>query len=911
MTLSFDCYCETQWGETLYVIGGSSQLGGWNPDKALAMNCIAPNRWKLVLNPGAKSKPEFEYKYLIKSGQHDYQVWEPGKNRTIKTRGLKYKHYHIQDQWANLSPEMTAWESSAFTGVIFKPDETTQKLLALPIKTTRIVEFSVTAPQVYKNQWLGISGNCDALGNWDIQKAIPLNNSAFPDWKLALDMTKLPNTFDYKYLIFDKEDPQNVIWEEGFNRSVTLPNLVDDYSVYKANDNQFRYASQQIKGAGVSLPVFSIRTNQSFGVGDFSDLKKVIDWAQKTKLHLIQILPVNDTQSTHTFLDSYPYKAISVFALHPLYLNLFKMGKLKEPKLFDEFKKFQKNLNENESVEYEKIVKLKLKYSRLLFAEKKNSFLKNKDYKAFFTANKNWLVPYAVFSYLRDKFGTSDFTTWGSYSTYNLSQVKHLLNESAPEFDQIALWYFVQYHLHKQLKDASTYGRERGIVLKGDIPIGISRYSVDAWYEPRLYHFDGQAGAPPDDFSADGQNWGFPTYNWHEMAKDNYQWWRNRLTKMAEYFDAYRIDHILGFFRIWEIPYDAIQGILGHFRPALPFSHQELQNQGIWVDYNRMCKPYIRSHFLYQLFHVYTEEVIQDYLIETSFSVFELKPEFATQRAIYEHFIKTGGPEDLPEKEATLMWGLIRLAAEILLLPDGDNYEQFHPRISLHSTFSYQELDNQTKERFNAIYIHYFYHRHEQFWKEQALEKLPALVNATNMLICGEDLGMIPASVPEVMNQFGILSLEIQRMPKDPKKNFAHPADAPYLSVCTTSTHDMATVRGWWEENREKTQLFYNEQLGKWGEMPFFAEPWVCKEILIQHLYSPAMWTVFPIQDLLAMDENLRVENPNEERINEPANPRHYWKYRMHLTMEELLKARNFNKQLAQLVQESGRKINQ
>lgn len=910
MTLSFDCYSQTQWGETVYVTGGTSQLGNWNPDKAMAMNCIAPNKWKLVLNLTTKSKPEFEYKYFIKSGQHDYQVWEPGKNRIFKTRGLKYKHYHIQDHWATLTPEMAAWETAAFTGVIFKPKADSIKQHVLPIKTTRIVEFSVTAPQILNNQWLCITGNCEALGNWDIQKAVPLNNSAFPEWKLALDMTKLPNTFDYKYFIFDNDNPQNIQWEDGFNRHITLPNLVDDYSIYLANDNQFGYADIKLKGAGVSLPVFSIRTNQSFGVGDFTDLKKVIDWAQKTELHMLQILPVNDTQSTHTFLDSYPYKAISVFALHPLYLDIFKMGKLKEPKLYDEFKKLQKSLNENESVEYEKIVKLKLKYSRLLFAEKKNSFFKNKDYKAFFDANKNWLVPYAVFSFLRDKFGTSDFTTWGTYSTYNPAQIKHLLTESAPEFDQIAQWYFIQYHLHKQLKDASTYGRERGIVLKGDIPIGISRYSVDAWFEPRLFHFDGQAGAPPDDFSADGQNWGFPTYNWHEMAKDNYHWWRNRLTKMAEYFDAYRIDHILGFFRIWEIPYDAIQGILGHFRPALPFSHQELQNNGIWIDYNRMCKPYIRGHFLYQLFNVYTEEVIQEYLIETSFSVFELKPEFSTQRAIYEYFVKTGGPEDLAEKEATLMWGLLRLAAEVLLLPDGDDYEQFHPRISMHSTYSYQELDNEAKERFNAIYIHYFYHRHEQFWKEQALEKLPALVNATNMLICGEDLGMIPASVPEVMNQFGILSLEIQRMPKDPKKNFAHPADAPYLSVCTTSTHDMATVRGWWEENREKTQLFYNQQLGNWGEMPFYAEPWVCKEVLVQHLYSPAMWTVFPIQDLLAIDEELRVENPNQERINEPANPRHYWKYRMHLTMEELLKAKNFNKQLALLVQESGRKIN-
>jgi 4-alpha-glucanotransferase len=253
------------------------------------------------------------------------------------------------------------------------------------------------------------------------------------------------------------------------------------------------------------------------------------------------------------------------------------------------------------------------------------------------------------------------------------------------------------------------------------------------------------------------------------------------------------------------------------------------------------------------------------------------------------------------------MWGLIRLVAEVLFLPAQGSENRFYPRISMHSTYSYNNLDEDLKGKLNTIYIHYYYQRHEHFWKEQALEKLPALVNATNMLVCGEDLGMIPATVPEVMRQFNILSLEIQRMPKNPKNDFAHPSDAHYLSVCTTSTHDMSTIRGWWEEDRSKTQVFYNPQFGKFGEIPYFAEPWVCNEIITQHLFSPAMWVVFPIQDLLAIDEKLRWGDTHGERINEPANPRHYWKYRMHLSMEELMDANGFNKRLSSIIKDSGR----
>jgi 4-alpha-glucanotransferase len=175
------------------------------------------------------------------------------------------------------------------------------------------------------------------------------------------------------------------------------------------------------------------------------------------------------------------------------------------------------------------------------------------------------------------------------------------------------------------------------------------------------------------------------------------------------------------------------------------------------------------------------------------------------------------------------------------------------------------------------------------------------------MLVCAEDLGMIPDCVPAVMSALQISSLEIQRMPKDPKAEFGNTYTYPYLSVCTTSTHDMGGIRQWWEEDREKTQHFFNNMLHEGGEAPFYAEPWVCDKIITLHLNSPAMLAIIPLQDLLSIDGNIRRENPLEEQINVPANPRHYWRYRMHLTMEQLMASDEYNTLLRNKIANSGR----
>ncbi len=248
------------------------------------------------------------------------------------------------------------------------------------------------------------------------------------------------------------------------------------------------------------------------------------------------------------------------------------------------------------------MIRIKLLTVKELYELQKEEFEENPGFLEFFDQNSAWLVPYAAFCYLRDKHQTSDFTTWTVHSHYHADAIREYTSPGSPHYDAILLQYFIQYHLHLQLRDAVDYAHEHGVVLKGDIPIGIYRYSCDAWMEPRLYHMDQQAGAPPDNFAIKGQNWGFPTYNWDEMRKDGYSWWKRRFEHMRNYFDAFRIDHILGFFRIWSIPMDVVEGILGHFDPAIPVYRVEFQERNIWFDPERYTKPFINDAVLWEIF---------------------------------------------------------------------------------------------------------------------------------------------------------------------------------------------------------------------------------------------------------------------------------------------------------------------
>ena len=645
--------------------------------------------------------------------------------------------------------------------------------------------------------------------------------------------------------------------------------------VFKVLKNKVNTGSNP-KFTGVAVPVFSLNTKNNFGVGEFLDLKQLADWCEKVGMKMIQILPINDTRTDDSWDNSYPYKAISTKALHPIYLNLDKLGTLQDENDRVYFENQRIILKAKDYVDYPEVMKVKDIYFKKIFKQDWEITKDTEDFQTFFKENKDWLIPYAVFC----------------------SQ-QPTANSQQQEFH-----YFLQYHLDKQLKEAVDYLHERGIALKGDIPIGIGRHSVEAYTNPELFNLDCQAGAPPDVFATEGQNWGFPTYNWNAMANDNYQWWRDRLTQMSRYFDAYRIDHILGFFRIWEIPQEHTQGIMGHFSPAISYQLSAVSHQ-LSASYERLTKPYIRGHFLHEYFGEFTEEVRENYLNETSFSYFELKEEFNTQRKITDFFVNRRQTTDDSHKDEKIKNGLIALCAEVLFVEDKNC--GLHPRIALQFTHSYNELEDYQKDNINRLYDEYFYHRNETLWKEEALKKLPKIIESSDMLVCGEDLGMVPACVKDVMQQLNILSLEVQRMPKNPCDTFVNPKENPYLSVDTTSTHDMSTIRGWWEENGEVTNRFYREMLGHHEGAPYFAEPWVCKEIIEQHLKSSSMWVIIPIQDYIAMDGDFRWDATQREQINIPANSRHHWCYKMHQSLESLNERQDFNDMIYKMIKSSGR----
>jgi 4-alpha-glucanotransferase len=388
------------------------------------------------------------------------------------------------------------------------------------------------------------------------------------------------------------------------------------------------------------------------------------------------------------------------------------------------------------------------------------------------------------------------------------------------------------------------------------------------------------------------------------MEETGFHWWKKRFQQMSHYFDAFRIDHILGFFRIWSIPVDAVEGIVGVFHPAVPVHVNEFFERRMDFDYDRFCKPYLTEDIIESLFGKQAHFVKETFLQENNKGGYDFLESYDTQQKI-EAFYNT---QEKTEENNEIKGGLFEALSNVILFEHkGSNKLEFHFRISMEGTTSFQHLDENTKYHLRELYVNYFYGRQDGFWKKEALRKLPPLKESTSMLICGEDLGMVPHCVPEVMKSLGILSLEIQRMPKNPYTQFFHPANAPYLSVITPSTHDMSTIRGWWEENRTITQTFYNTVLEEWGEAPYFCEPWVNRAIVLQHLYSPAMWSIFQLQDLLGMSETLRRENPHEERINQPANPKHYWKYRMHLTLEDLIAEKEFSKEIKDYIVHSGR----
>ena len=886
MKIFFNIQYATTFGEILRlnVVGKGKDI-----EKVYSMNTYDGKSWHCEITV-ENGMSQMEYYYSVENGDSEVRhEWTTVSHR-LELNAKRAMTYFVNDRWNDI-PYDSYLYSSAFTDCVNRRHREPAKGSDYN-QTLRLI---VRAPQLRSGSRLALVGEDKTLGRWNPDDAISMVEHNYNEWVADINVKEMKKEeTEFKFIAFNEKG--GVDWETGMNRQLHAPTINDGEVVVTELDQAFFELCDE-KLAGTLIPVFSLRSKGSFGVGDFGDLKMMIDWVAETNQRVLQVLPINDTTSTHTWTDSYPYSAISIFALHPQFADFRQLPEIKDKKKAREMEALRKELNELKQIDYERVNNTKTDYLRIIFKQEGEAVMKGEDFKMFVKENEHWLVPYAQYCHLRDSFGNVDFSSWKGHEQWHEADRKKLTDPKSKEYADVAFYYYVQFVLDRQMRAAHEYAMARGVILKGDIPIGVNRNGCDVWHEPQYFNLNSQAGAPPDAFSINGQNWGFPTYNWQRMIDDGCEWWIRRFQNMAKYFDAYRIDHVLGFFRIWAIPTTCVHGLLGQFAPSLGMTREEIEGYGLHFQEELFTTPFIARWVVDRVFGIHADEVVEKYLDHKHDDIFALKPEYDTERKIEAVFKGKDSMDDVWVRD-----GLYALVSDVLFVRDDNDPNKFHPRITAQLNFMYEALYDSDKEKFNRLYNDYYYRRNNNFWYNEAMKKLPVLVQATRMLVCAEDLGMVPDCVAWVMDQLRILSLELQQMPKDPKVKFGILSRNPYRSVCTLSTHDMPTLRQWWDEDYERTQVYYSSMLYRGGAAPHPLPGWLARDIIANQLTCPSMLCILSLQDWFALDEKLRLPDADAERINIPANPRHYWRYRMHINIEDLIADKEYNDAIKELV---------
>lgn len=851
------------------------------------LNYVDENLWHgaLVIDT-KKSVPIFEYQIILKKDkwQNNEELLAKGE---IDVTSFSSNIFNVIHENFPQKSFIGLHKTKPFKKV-FKPVNIEETNTIKPFKVTHI--FSIESPLLQENKYVCTTGNATAMNNFDETKPLLFKKGYTQKSTIELDLSSEKFPIEFKIGIFDTDKNNIVDYEPGVNHIINGIEKNESISIIHLNHSFTNYAW---KAAGINVPVFSLRTNTGWGVGDFTDMNLLVDYSKSLGLKLIQLLPINDTTGAYTDKDSYPYSAISSFGLHPKFLNVQLMATAACVEISNDEVGEIKRLNELSFSDHSAVVTLKIAVLKRIFEKEKTTFNKSEEWNTFFEAHNNWLTPFAAFCTLRDKFNTPDFALWNEYAIYDKEKITAFTNVNNEHYYGMMFWYFVQFNLHLQLQNAISYAHKNKVILKADLPIGVGRLSADTWENTSLFVMGMQAGAPPDAFSGSGQNWSFPTYNIYEMSKDGFAWFRRRMQHLETYFDAVRIDHVLGIFRIWSIPTNQVEGTMGRFVPALPLYRHDFENAGLYFDSYRYCNPFINDEILYEQFGNEFVEVKNIFFKNGQFA-----EGYNDQRKIENYFLHN--PKNMRWQQ-----GLYDLIANVTLFKDA--HDGFHFRINMFQISSYKWLSDNEKTIIDALYHNYFFKLQNDLWRKEGEMKLEMMTDSSDMLLCAEDLGMVPDFTDEVLKNLDILSLQVQQMPKDNASLYSNTVKAKYESIVMPATHDMSPMRLWWEEDRTTTQSFFNDILQEVGNAPQYCEPWVCKKIVEKHLQSPAMLSIFLMQDILALDGNNRLENPSDERINVPANPNHVWNYRMHISLEDLIITDSIKSDMKEMVERYGR----
>lgn len=641
---------------------------------------------------------------------------------------------------------------------------------------------------------------------------------------------------------------------------------------------------------GTAIPVGALKTSNSCGVGEFLDLIPFADFCKKAGLKLIQLLPVNDTGT-----ESSPYSALSAFALHPLYISLKSLPEVEgKEEILAEITKLQKKYEKLPRFPYRELRRKKLDLLQKIFDSEKDKILSSDELKSWIKDN-SWVQVYSIFMQKKEKKHEASWKEWGETQPTK-KELDEIWSDKKNQ-DGNLFYAWVQMRLDKQFSKASEYAQSLGIKLKGDIPIMMNEDSCDAWAFPEYFNDEMRAGSPPDGPNPVGQNWGFPIYNWDNLKKDDYSWWKQRLIQASKYYQVYRIDHVLGFFRIWATPQRESTAMLGWTQPFEPITTDELHNLGFSDDrITWLSVPHVATN---QIEAVNNGDYLGTHGILAKImdrigneEMWRFKPEIKGEKDIW--------ASDIPDHVKPRLAELWRNRA-LVKVSDG----LYSPLWTYHGTTPWQTLSDDEKYRLGQLIVTK-YSKMEVLWEEQARTLLGDLTSCTDMVACAEDLGSNPESLPRVLNDLSILSLRVVRWSRnwnaggEPYYQFW---EYPYLSVTTSSVHDSSTARLWWLKEGDAWD-FYRTFPGETDVQPGTYNSKTARYLLSKMAESNSAFCIHPLQDFLGLVDEYFDENPDNERVNIPGSVNEFnWTYRLPVSVEKLIKNKELIGEINNVVQ--------
>ena len=650
------------------------------------------------------------------------------------------------------------------------------------------------------------------------------------------------------------------------------------------------------KRTGIVVPLSALYTKDCPSCGDFLALKDLADFCKKAGFSIVQLLPVNDTGT-----QSSPYSGLSAFALHPLFIRINALPEfaaaMKGNKAFaTAYKAFEKEFGYKKRFDYDAVLGEKTKLLHLLFnyIEKKNSKDEaeanklNKEL-AKFVRSYQWIIPYAVFKNIKDENMQASWKSWDeSIQKLSYDQIKlKWQNKAKKSSHDFFVW--CQLRASEQFKEGAESLRAKKIILKGDIPILMNEDSVDCWTYPEFFRQELRAGSPPDGGNPMGQNWGFPTYDWDRLEADEFTWWKDRIKTSAQYYDAFRIDHILGFFRIWASKENETTAYLGHTIPYADFTRKTLNELGFddgrikWIS-----EPHIPTGTIENITWNHDEatavlEKVCD-RVKTE-ELWTFKKEIDGDKEIYAmNFFEDEGKNNAVKNALAEKW---RDRSLIQIKKD-----RFIKVYAFENSTAWKTLSGEEQEKLRKLFEEIEV-KENKLWEKQATTTLSAIVHASDMIPCAEDLGVNLPVMPEVLKKLDILSLKVIRWTRQwdkPGQPYIPFTDYPELSVATTSVHDSSTLRQWWNQEKDSVWAFINSvecENKPDGNSAFTPE---IAEFILRSLAScKSALLINPLQDYLFLEHSFYLENEDDERINIPGSVNTFnWTYRIPVTIEEM-----------------------